>query len=242
MIRMRPPKLSHAIRSLQPNAQFSYDNGDYNTLKWYDDSIPKPTEEECNTELARLQAEFNSNEYQRDRTVAYPPIDEQLDTLYHKGLDGWKNEIFAVKNNNLRPGTTSATIYNQANLLISELSDGSTPTYEVGTVMISIDEFVNNNTIKCRVSNENDSSRVLGVFSKAENGTVYIANRGNHAVRVKNNQAITAGCLLTSDDGGFAVLQSGTTITSSTIGRVLSTATLDTYSDSFTVLCNLTCG
>ena len=214
---------------------------DGNTAYDSNGNVVEINETEVGTEITRLQAEYDANEYQRDRAAAYPTIQDQLDKLYHKGIDGWKKDILVVKNDNLKPGT-SAQINSQANLLISELSDGSTPTYEVGTVMISIDEFVNNNTIKCRVSNENNSSRVLGVFSKAENGTVYIANRGNHAVRVKNDQTITAGSLLTSDDGGFAVLQSGTTITSSTIGRVLSTATLDTYSDSFTVLCNLTCG
>ena len=227
-----------AIQSLRPSAEWAMSDDE---LNWLDSNTTKPTDSEIEAEVARLQAEYDANQYQRNRAVAYPTIQDQLDKLYHKGIDGWKKDILVVKNDNLKPGT-SAQINAQANLLMSELSDGSTPTYEVGTVMISIDEFVNNNTIKCRVSNENDSSRVLGVFSKAENGTVYIANRGNHAVRVKNDQTITAGCLLASDDGGFAVLQSGTTITSSTIGRVLSTATLDTYSDSFTVLCNLTCG
>ena len=85
MNRVRPPKLYHAIRSLQPNAQFSYDNGDYNTLKWYDDSIPKPTEEECNTELARLQAEYDAKAYQRNRQPEYPDIGDQLDDLFKAG-------------------------------------------------------------------------------------------------------------------------------------------------------------
>ena len=85
MNRVRPPKLYHAIRSLQPNAQFSYDRSDYNTLKWYDDSIPKPTEEECNTELARLQAEFEAKEYQRKREPEYPDIGDQLDDLFKAG-------------------------------------------------------------------------------------------------------------------------------------------------------------
>lgn len=227
-----------ALKSLLPTAEWII-RGE--TIEWLSPEITQPTESEIQAEITRLQAEYDANQYQRDRADAYPSIQDQLDKLYHKGIDGWKKDILVVKNNNLKPGT-SAQVYAQANLLISELSDGSTPTYEVGTVMISIDEFVNNNTIKCRVSNENNSSRVLGVFSKAENGTVYIANRGNHAVRVKSDQTITAGCLLTSDDGGFAVLQSDNNINSSTIGRVLSTATLDTYSDSFTVLCNLTCG
>ena len=48
-------------------------------------------------ELARLQAEFEVKEYQRQRAVAYPSIADQLDTLYHGGYDAWKATITAVK-------------------------------------------------------------------------------------------------------------------------------------------------
>jgi hypothetical protein len=48
-------------------------------------------------ELARLQAEFDAKEYQRDRATAYPSIADQLDALYHGGYDAWKATITAVK-------------------------------------------------------------------------------------------------------------------------------------------------
>jgi hypothetical protein len=38
-----------------------------------------------------------SKEYQRQRAVAYPSIQDQLDTLYHGGYDAWKATITAVK-------------------------------------------------------------------------------------------------------------------------------------------------
>ena len=31
------------------------------------------------------------------RSVAYPPIEEQLDMIYHNGLDAWKAEIKTIK-------------------------------------------------------------------------------------------------------------------------------------------------
>lgn len=31
------------------------------------------------------------------RLKAYPPMSEQLDTIFHKGLDVWKSQIQAVK-------------------------------------------------------------------------------------------------------------------------------------------------
>ena len=35
--------------------------------------------------------------YAELRAAAYPRIQDQLDTIYHKGLDAWKAEIQAIK-------------------------------------------------------------------------------------------------------------------------------------------------
>ena len=35
--------------------------------------------------------------YQELRTAAYPSIADQLDTIYHEGIDAWKLTITAVK-------------------------------------------------------------------------------------------------------------------------------------------------
>ena len=36
-------------------------------------------------------------QYQRDRAEAYPSIKDQLDDLYHNGIDGWKATIKTTK-------------------------------------------------------------------------------------------------------------------------------------------------
>jgi len=36
-------------------------------------------------------------EYQRHREAAYPSIADQLDQIYHEGIDAWKETIAAVK-------------------------------------------------------------------------------------------------------------------------------------------------
>jgi len=38
------------------------------------------------TETARLQAEWDATQYQRDRAPEYPPIGDQLDALFHAGV------------------------------------------------------------------------------------------------------------------------------------------------------------
>ena len=49
------------------------------------------------TELARLKAEWDNQEYARKREKAYPSIKDQLDDLYHNGIDGWKATIKITK-------------------------------------------------------------------------------------------------------------------------------------------------
>ena len=48
-------------------------------------------------EISRLQAEYDATQYQRDRAKAYPSTADQLDDIYHNGVDGWKATIKAVK-------------------------------------------------------------------------------------------------------------------------------------------------
>ena len=48
-------------------------------------------------ELALLKAEYDSKQYARDRAEAYPSTVDQLDDIYHNGVDGWKATIKAVK-------------------------------------------------------------------------------------------------------------------------------------------------
>ena len=53
--------------------------------------------------IAELQAEYDAKQYQRDRAVAYPSYADQLDTIYHQGLDAWKAEIKKVKDAHPKP-------------------------------------------------------------------------------------------------------------------------------------------
>ena len=46
---------------------------------------------------AAVQAEMDANAYKEQRSAAYPPIADQLDLLYHGGMDAWKAAITAVK-------------------------------------------------------------------------------------------------------------------------------------------------
>ena len=47
-----------------------------------------------------VQAYIDAHAYIAKRQQAYPSIAEQLDLIYHQGLDAWKSAIQAVKEAN----------------------------------------------------------------------------------------------------------------------------------------------
>ena len=84
-----------AILSLEPNAKFGMVGDEI--VDWESEDITQPTEAEITAEQERLQTEYDNNEYQRDRAAEYPSIIEQLDDIYHNGIDGWKATIKETK-------------------------------------------------------------------------------------------------------------------------------------------------
>jgi hypothetical protein len=85
---------SDVLHSLRPGAQWFLRGDD---LEWMDTVQTQPTEAEMTAETARLQAAYDAKLYQRQRAAAYPSIADQLDLLYHGGMDAWKAAITAVK-------------------------------------------------------------------------------------------------------------------------------------------------
>lgn len=83
-----------AIISLIPNAQFVVCD---DTVTWINPSTAPVTNAQIEAEIARLQAEYDSKQYQRDRASEYPSFADQFDLLYHGGYDAWKAAIDAVK-------------------------------------------------------------------------------------------------------------------------------------------------
>ena len=50
-----------------------------------------------------LNAEYAALEYSRNRAAEYPPIEDQLDDIYHNGIAGWKTTIKAIKDKYPKP-------------------------------------------------------------------------------------------------------------------------------------------
>ena len=50
-----------------------------------------------------LDAEYAALDYARKRAAEYPPIEDQLDDIYHNGIDAWKATIKTTKDKYPKP-------------------------------------------------------------------------------------------------------------------------------------------
>ena len=73
--------ITKALVSLRPGAEWVLDGNEYTGLRWLDNTQSCPSQEEISTEVGRLQAEWDSKEYQRLRAKEYPPMTDYLDAV-----------------------------------------------------------------------------------------------------------------------------------------------------------------
>ena len=77
------------------NADFKLRDG--KIIEWSEGN--PPTDEE-------IQSKIDAKQYQHDRAVAYPNIQEQLDMIYWDKINGtekWKETIDKIKSDNPKP-------------------------------------------------------------------------------------------------------------------------------------------
>ena len=63
-------------------------------------SDSQPTDDELNTAYTAWKT---ANEYKINRANEYPSIVDQLDDIYHNGIDGWKATIKTTKDKYPKP-------------------------------------------------------------------------------------------------------------------------------------------
>ena len=89
-----------AIKKINPNAEVTIKaNGE---IEWHNGTTPIPVAD-IEAKMTELQAEYDANEYQRERATAYPSIQEQLDMQYWDKVNGttnWEDAIAKVKSDN----------------------------------------------------------------------------------------------------------------------------------------------
>ena len=85
----------HSILAINPKAEVFVKDNDVKKIDWL--KTTTIAEADILAKQKELQTSYDNKKYQRDRAEAYPSIKDQLDDLYHNGIDGWKTTIKAVK-------------------------------------------------------------------------------------------------------------------------------------------------
>lgn len=87
---------AQALQSLKPGAQWVL-RGD--ELEWLDTVQAEPTENEIQTEIVRLQTEWDSKAYARARKIEYDKLN-QFEMQFDDSINGtttWVDAINAIK-------------------------------------------------------------------------------------------------------------------------------------------------
>jgi len=93
-----------AIQKINPNAVVTVIGNDINTceIEWHNGTTPI-SKSDIETKMVEVQAEYDANQYQRDREIAYPTWQDQMDMQYKDLLNGtttWKDAVAKVKSDN----------------------------------------------------------------------------------------------------------------------------------------------
>ncbi len=72
-----------AIKKINPNAEFAMYDNDLNTIIWQNGTTPIPVAD-IEAKMVEVQAEYDAEEWKRNRQAEYPSMDDCIHAL----LDG----------------------------------------------------------------------------------------------------------------------------------------------------------
>jgi len=91
--------IDKAILKINSSAEFSVNADDINQITWLNGTTPI-SKADIQAKIIEVQAEYDANQYQRDRAKEYPSIQEQLDMQYWDSVNGtntWQDKINEIK-------------------------------------------------------------------------------------------------------------------------------------------------
>lgn len=84
------------IKEINPDAEFTILGDNVDGITWLNGTTPI-----ADADIEAKATEIETRDaHIRPREKAYPSIKEQLDDIYHNGIDGWKANIKAIKDAN----------------------------------------------------------------------------------------------------------------------------------------------
>ena len=88
--------IANSILAINANAKFTVYAEDASAVVWLESTTPI-AEADILAKQKELQTAYDNNAYQRSRATEYPSMADQLDDIYHNGVDAWKATIKTVK-------------------------------------------------------------------------------------------------------------------------------------------------
>lgn len=95
-----------ALQTLAPGAEWSLTGDEYSGLNWISIDISKPSSDDLDIEVIRLQEEYDALEYQRLRAPEYPPLADYVDGIVKEDqaqVDAYIAACLAVKEKYPKP-------------------------------------------------------------------------------------------------------------------------------------------
>jgi hypothetical protein len=109
---MNKDQIVQALMFFASHAKWSFaedvapENITYSDIVWEDLFYAQPTELELQQYYDDSVVAYQSDVlYKTQRQQAYPCIEEQLDMIFHQGIDVWKDRIQNIKNNIPKTGS-----------------------------------------------------------------------------------------------------------------------------------------
>ena len=104
---MRPTHIEDYLITVRTGQWFGWSDSSnkiYANLIVHDGGS-KPTESDCTTGLAALQAawDLENDSYKSKRRAEYPLFEDQFDQIYNEGIDAWKATIKTIKDKYPKP-------------------------------------------------------------------------------------------------------------------------------------------
>ena len=85
--------IASSILAIKDDAQVRVIGEDVNQITWHDGNPTNITKEQILAKQTELQAAYDAQDYARKRDAEYPSIKDQLDKIYHEGIDKWKEDM-----------------------------------------------------------------------------------------------------------------------------------------------------
>ena len=94
---LEPPSIAQAILKLVPGSKVTVAEANINKITWHDSNPKNITIEQIQTKYDELKAEYDAQEYARNRQAEYPSVGNQLDMMYWDNKNGTTTHADAVE-------------------------------------------------------------------------------------------------------------------------------------------------